>query len=76
MLLHCAHARYVWNLAVEQQAHWRPAQVRSWVCRAVPSAHRGPAGECLAAGRERGRAAAGAEGLRQGQERPVRFRVR
>ncbi|MER5398564.1 transposase [Streptomyces sp. NPDC002599] len=23
MLLHCAHARYVWNLAVEQHAHWR-----------------------------------------------------
>ncbi|MER5401275.1 helix-turn-helix domain-containing protein [Streptomyces sp. NPDC002599] len=22
MLLHCAHARYVWNLAVEQHAHW------------------------------------------------------
>ncbi|MFI6008254.1 helix-turn-helix domain-containing protein [Streptomyces sp. NPDC051243] len=24
MLLHCAHARYVWNLAVEQHAHWKP----------------------------------------------------
>ncbi|MFI1360985.1 RNA-guided endonuclease InsQ/TnpB family protein [Streptomyces sp. NPDC020898] len=23
LLLHCAHARYVWNLAVEQHAHWR-----------------------------------------------------
>ncbi|NUV65099.1 RNA-guided endonuclease TnpB family protein [Streptomyces sp. CAI-85] len=23
MLLHCAHARYVWNLAVEQHAHWQ-----------------------------------------------------
>ncbi|WP_328456939.1 helix-turn-helix domain-containing protein [Streptomyces sp. NBC_00386] len=22
MLGHCAHARYVWNLAVEQHAHW------------------------------------------------------
>ncbi|WP_229702992.1 helix-turn-helix domain-containing protein [Streptomyces albiflavescens] len=22
MLLHCAHARYVWNLAVEQHSHW------------------------------------------------------
>lgn len=21
---HCRHARYVWNLAVEQHAHWRP----------------------------------------------------
>ena len=24
---HCSHARYVWNLAVEQQAHWRPGRV-------------------------------------------------
>lgn len=23
MLMHCAHARYVWNLAVEQHSHWR-----------------------------------------------------
>ncbi|MDX3137306.1 helix-turn-helix domain-containing protein, partial [Streptomyces europaeiscabiei] len=23
LFLHCAHARYVWNLAVEQHAHWR-----------------------------------------------------
>jgi transposase len=23
---HCAHARFVWNLAVEQQAHWRPGR--------------------------------------------------
>jgi len=23
---HCAHARYVWNLAVEQYAHWRPGR--------------------------------------------------
>ncbi|MFE9882368.1 helix-turn-helix domain-containing protein, partial [Streptomyces sp. NPDC005784] len=23
MLGHCAHARYVWNLAVEQHTHWR-----------------------------------------------------
>ena len=22
LLLHCAHARFVWNLAVEQQSHW------------------------------------------------------
>ncbi|WP_329368639.1 RNA-guided endonuclease InsQ/TnpB family protein [Streptomyces sp. NBC_01483] len=26
MLLHCALARYVWNLAVEQHAHWRPGR--------------------------------------------------
>jgi putative transposase len=23
---HCAHARYVWNLAVEQRQHWRPGR--------------------------------------------------
>jgi transposase len=23
---YCAHARYVWNLAVEQHAHWRPGR--------------------------------------------------
>jgi transposase len=26
LLSHCAHARYVWNLAVEQHAHWRPGR--------------------------------------------------
>ncbi|MCX4993290.1 helix-turn-helix domain-containing protein [Streptomyces sp. NBC_00568] len=26
MLLHCAHARYVWNLAVEQHSHWHPGR--------------------------------------------------
>ena len=23
---HCAHARYVWNLAIEQDAHWHPGR--------------------------------------------------
>ena len=23
---HCAHARYVWNLAVEQHSHWHPSR--------------------------------------------------
>ena len=23
---HCTHARFVWNLAVEQQSHWRPGR--------------------------------------------------
>jgi transposase len=23
---HCAHARYIWNLAVEQHTHWRPGR--------------------------------------------------
>src|SRR5699024_6436948 len=26
MVEHCRHARYVWNLAVEQQRHWRPGR--------------------------------------------------
>ncbi|WP_329240365.1 transposase [Actinoallomurus sp. NBC_01490] len=26
LLEHCAHARYVWNLAVEQHLHWRPGR--------------------------------------------------
>ena len=23
---HCGHARYVWNLAVEQHSHWHPGR--------------------------------------------------
>ena len=23
---HCSHARYIWNLAVEQHAHWLPGR--------------------------------------------------
>jgi putative transposase len=26
---HCAHARFVWNLAVEQHVHWRPGRARA-----------------------------------------------
>jgi putative transposase len=26
LLEHCAHARFVWNLAVEQHLHWRPGR--------------------------------------------------
>ncbi|MFJ4101479.1 RNA-guided endonuclease InsQ/TnpB family protein [Amycolatopsis japonica] len=26
LLEHCAHARFIWNLAVEQHAHWRPGR--------------------------------------------------
>jgi len=26
LLGHCAHARYVWNLCVEQDSHWRPGR--------------------------------------------------
>lgn len=27
LLEHCRHARFVWNLAVEQHAHWKPGRV-------------------------------------------------
>src|SRR5215469_17502899 len=26
LLRHCADARFMWNLAVEQQSHWRPGR--------------------------------------------------
>jgi transposase len=26
---HCAHARFAWNLAVEQHAHWRPGRANA-----------------------------------------------
>lgn len=26
LLRHCADARYVWNLCVEQESHWRPGR--------------------------------------------------
>lgn len=29
LTLHCDHARFVWNLAVEQQSHWRPGRGRA-----------------------------------------------
>jgi putative transposase len=39
---HCAHARFVWNLAVEQQSWWRPGRVGvpGWVeqCRQLSAA--------------------------------------
>ncbi len=52
MLLHCAHARYVWNLAIEQHAHWRrwrkPAPNFAEQCRQLTEARRD--NEWLAAG--------------------------
>ena len=52
MLGHCAHARYVWNLCVEQESHWRPGRAKMpGVRRALPSALRGQGGRAwLAAG--------------------------
>jgi putative transposase len=44
MLLHCAHARYVWNLAVEQHSHWsrdrRAAPGFTEQCRQLTEARR------------------------------------
>jgi len=41
---HCAHARFVWNLAVEQQSWWRPGRSSApgWVeqCRQLSAARR------------------------------------
>ncbi|WP_257003956.1 transposase [Streptomyces sp. SA15] len=52
MLEHCAHARYVWNLAVEQHAHWRkdkkPAPGFAEQCRQLTEARR--ANEWLGSG--------------------------
>ena len=49
---HCAHARFVWNLAVEQQSWWRPGRKATpgWVehCRQLSAARREH--EWLAAG--------------------------
>ena len=53
MLKHCEHARFVWNMAVEQHSHWRKHKARyrpdgrqhgaPGFCGAVPPAYRGPA---------------------------------
>ncbi|MGW1784253.1 RNA-guided endonuclease InsQ/TnpB family protein [Streptomyces sp. NPDC002143] len=44
MLGHCSHARYVWNLAVEQHSHWRkgkkPAPGFAEQCRQLTEARR------------------------------------
>jgi putative transposase len=39
LLGHCRDARYVWNLAVEQQRHWQPGRKAPGYVRAVD---RGP----------------------------------
>ncbi|MFE2062420.1 helix-turn-helix domain-containing protein [Streptomyces sp. NPDC059467] len=75
MLLHCAHARYVWNCRAACVLEAGP-RVRARFCGAVPSADRSPAGQRVAGRRERGRAAAGPEGLRHGQKRPLHLRLR
>ncbi|WP_307521089.1 helix-turn-helix domain-containing protein [Streptomyces umbrinus] len=77
MLLHCAHARYVWNLAVEQHACWMPGRRSApgfaEQCHQLTEARRDNA--WLRDGNADVQAA-GTQGLRAGQERPLRLRVR
>lgn len=49
---HCAHARFVWNLAVEQQSWWRPGRssVPGWVEHCRQLTHARAEHEWLAAG--------------------------
>ena len=39
---HCGHARYVWNLAVEQHSHWRPGRAGAGATGSSAAAHRRP----------------------------------
>ena len=41
LLAHCRDARYVWNLAVEQQQHWQPGRKAPGYVRAVRAVDRG-----------------------------------
>jgi putative transposase len=41
LLAHCRDARYVWNLAVEQQRHWQPAALSTGELLHVPGLTRG-----------------------------------
>ncbi|MEV6594052.1 RNA-guided endonuclease InsQ/TnpB family protein [Streptomyces acidicola] len=54
MLLHCSHARFVWNMAVEQHAHWKrgrmPAPGFAEQCRQLTEAR--AASEWLRAGNQ------------------------
>jgi Putative transposase DNA-binding domain/Helix-turn-helix domain len=51
LLGHCAHARYVWNLCVEQESHWRPGRVEK-VCPAYTSQRCSACGHIAAGSRE------------------------
>ena len=70
---HCGHARYVWNLAVEQHAHWHPGRKGApgylEQCRQLTAARAGH--PWLAAGLPDG-AAAGAARLRPGDDGVLR----
>jgi hypothetical protein len=70
---HCGHARYVWNLAVEQHSWWHPGRKSApGLPAAVPAAHPGPGGAPVAGRRLPHGAAAGAAGLRPGDGRVLR----
>ena len=76
MLLHCAHARYVWNLAVEQHSHGRRWRKPAPGFASVPPAHRsrrsanGWAPATLTCGSRHSRTSP------RRQERPLHLRVR
>ena len=64
---HCGHARYVWNLAVEQHAHWHPGRdERAGLPGAVPAAHPGASRAPVAGRRLPDGPAAGTARLRPG----------
>ncbi|WP_372510263.1 helix-turn-helix domain-containing protein [Actinomadura madurae] len=67
LLEHCGHARFVWNLAVEQHAWWTPrrgpAPSFAAQCRQLTEAR---AAFSVAGRRVGDRSAAGAQGLRPG----------
>ncbi|MGH3860431.1 helix-turn-helix domain-containing protein [Actinokineospora sp.] len=52
LMEHCGHARFVWNLAVEQHAHWRPGRKAApgYVEQARQLTHARAANPSLAAG--------------------------
>ena len=70
---HCGHARYVWNLAVEQHAHWHPGRASApgyrEQCRQLTA---GASGKPVAGRRFPDGPAAGAAGLRRGDDGVLR----
>ena len=67
---HCDHARFVWNLAVEQQSWWRLAAERR--LRAAATASRSPGGRAVAGRGVVLGAAAGFARFRPGHGRVLR----
>ena len=66
LLAHCRDARYVWNLAVEQQRHWQPGRKAPGYVEQAAQLTEARAEYGVASCRESDRAAAGAAGFRTG----------